>query len=441
MQLDVSVVNVALGALKVAFDTDLKGLEWVVNSYALTFSALLIGGGAFGDRFGARAVFVGGFVVFTVASVGCALADSMAMLVTQRCLQGVGAALLLPTSLTLIRISFHDPAARARAVATWGACGGLALAAGPVLGGLMIEHLGWRSVFLLNIPIGLLAVALIRRGAPPSPTTDKRIDAPGQLCSAASLAALTFALTEAGHRGWDRTTLLCLLAAAVFGALFVLVENKVADPMLPRRLARNRTLATTALCGAAINLTFYGTVFALSVYYQTILHYSAFRTGLAFVPLTAVLTVSTMASSRIAHRVGPTAIITTGFLVQCAGFLALSRLAPATSQWWLNGALVLVGVGSAMAVPSITNLMLAAVDKRDAGMASGLLASSRQVGGVVGVAVFGAFITSADVVPFTRGMSHAMLFAACIMLATAIVNLRASHRVAIPADPGAQPHP
>jgi DHA2 family methylenomycin A resistance protein-like MFS transporter len=428
VQLDVSVVNVALGVLKGALGTDLTGLQWVINSYALSFSALLVLGGAFGDRFGARAVFAAGFLVFTVASVGCGLAASTGMLIAMRCLQGVGAALLLPNSLTIIRISFHDPVSRASAVAIWGACGGLALAAGPVLGGLMIQHLGWRSVFFLNIPIGALAIFLIMRFAPPSPRVEKKADIPGQASAAICLAALTYALTESSREGWTAGPLMMLLIAVLFGLLFMRVEKRSASPMLPERLRRNRVLATTALLGAVINMTFYGTVFALSIYYQTILHYSSFRTGIAFVPLTAVLTVSTMASSRIARRISDTKIITFGFLLQCAGFLALSRLAITTPAWWLNGALMLVGIGSAVSVPSITNSMLAAVSREDAGIASGLMASARQMGGVVGVAVFGALIASGDTSSFMRGMSQAMLVAAFSLVATAIVNVKTRPR-------------
>lgn len=432
VQLDVSVVNVALGALKDAFGTDLTGLQWVINSYALTFSALLILGGAFGDRFGARTVFAAGFIVFTIASVGCGLAASTSMLIAMRCLQGAGAALLLPNSLTIIRISFHDPVRHASAVATWGACGGLALAAGPVLGGLMIQHLGWRSVFFLNIPIGILAIALIMRFAPPSPRVEKKADIPGQTSAAICLAALTYSLTESSRDGWTSGPLVTLLVALLFGLLFARVEKKSASPMLPERLRRNPILATTALCGAVINMTFYGTVFALSIYYQTILHYSSFRTGIAFIPLTAVLTVSTMVSSRIARRISDTKIITFGFLLQCVGFLALSRVTLSTAEWWLNGALMLVGIGSAVSVPSITNSMLASVSKHDAGIASGLMASARQMGGVAGVAVFGAMIASSDSSSFTRGMSHAMLFAALSLIVSAVVNAKTRQRNTLP---------
>jgi DHA2 family methylenomycin A resistance protein-like MFS transporter len=346
----------------------------------------------------------------------------MAMLIGMRIVQGIGAALLVPTSLTLIRISFQDHEKRRSAVAMWGACGGIALAAGPVIGGLLIESLGWRSIFLLNVPIGILAVALILRHAPQSPRTHQKVDAPGQICIAACLASLTYALTESGAIGWSTETLSILLLAGVCAVAFVLIERRIKHPMLPGRLAKNRILATTALAGAAINLTFYGTVFVFSIYFQLFLHYDAFRTGLAFIPLTAVLTVSTMLSSRIAKRVSAAKIITTGFLIQIVGFLALSQVTAQTSLWYLNVALMIVGIGSASSVPSITNSMLSAVSQQDAGMASGLMASARQLGGVIGVAVFGGLISSTAPEAFQRGLSSSMLVSAAALFLCICVN-------------------
>ncbi|WLH38307.1 MFS transporter [Pseudomonas sp. FP2196] len=422
VQLDVSIVNVGLGTLKAAFDTNLTGLQWVINSYALAFSALLILGGAWGDKFGAKTIFAVGFVIFTAASIGCGLSNSMTMLIGMRVVQGIGAALLVPTSLTLIRVSFQDPEKRRSAVAMWGACGGIALAAGPVIGGLLIESLGWRSIFLLNVPIGILAVVLILRHAPQSPRTDQKVDALGQICIAACLASLTYALTESGAIGWSTETLSILLLAGVCAVAFVLIERRIKHPMLPARLAKNRILATTALAGAAINLTFYGTVFVFSIYFQLFLHYDAFRTGLAFIPLTAVLTISTMVSSRIAKRVSAAKIITTGFLIQIIGFLALSQVTAQTSLWYLNVALMIVGIGSASSVPSITNSMLSAVSQQDAGMASGLMASARQLGGVIGVAVFGGLISSTAPEAFAQGLSNSMLLSAAALLFCICVN-------------------
>lgn len=421
VQLDVSVVNVGLGALKNAFDTNLTGLQWVINSYALAFSALLILGGAAGDKFGAKTVFAFGFMLFTAASIGCGLSDSMSMLIGMRIVQGMGAALLVPTSLTLIRLAFEDPARRRSAVAMWGACGGIALAAGPVMGGLLIEYWGWRSVFLLNVPIGFVAVGLITRYAPVSPRVDKKLDIPGQISIAICLASLTYALTESSAKGWVTETISAMSVAVLCAIAFVMIERQVKNPMLPERLARNKILGTTALAGAAINLTFYGTVFVFSIYFQSFLHYDAFRTGLAFIPLTAVLTISTMVSSRIAKRVSAQRIITVGFLIQAMGFLALSRVTPDTSFWYLNIALMVVGIGSATSVPSITNSMLSSVSAHDAGMASGLMASARQLGGVIGVAVFGAMITSTEPEAFSRGLSTAMTVSAAVLLFCIIV--------------------
>lgn len=433
VQLDVSVVNVGLGALKSAFGSDLTGLQWVINSYALPFSALLILGGAWGDKWGAKSVFAAGFAVFTLASVGCGLADSMTQLITLRVVQGIGAALLIPTSLTLIRVSFHDPSARRSAVALWGACGGIALAAGPVIGGLMIEYFGWRSVFLLNIPIGLLAIGLILRYAPASPRVDKQVDIPGQISIAICLASLTYGLTESSAKGWIGETLAAMAIAVICALAFRVIERRVKHPMLPTRLATNKVLGSMALAGAAINLTFYGTVFVFSIYFQTFLHYDAFETGLSFIPLTAVLTLSTMLSARFAKRFSATRIITTGFTVQIIGFIALSQTTPHTSLWQLNGALMLVGIGSAMSVPSITNSMLSSVTQHDAGIASGLMASARQLGGVIGVAVFGTLIAHSDEASFSYGMSKAMLFSALTLLICIGVNLYVSRQTRVPA--------
>lgn len=417
VQLDVSVVNVGLGSLKHAFNTNLTGLQWVINSYALVFAALLIIGGALGDKFGARNIFTWGFALFTIGSVGCGLANSMSTLIALRGVQGIGAALLVPTSLTLIRLSFTDPSMRRTAVATWGACGGIALAAGPVLGGGLIQYFGWRSVFLINVPLGLLAIFLILRSASASPRVDKKIDVLGQVTIAISIAALTYALTQSSSEGWARGPLTMMVVAVVFLVLFIMVQRRVKFPMLPARLAKNKVLATTALCGAVINLTFYGTVFDLSIYFQSILHYDSIKTGLSFIPLTAVLTISTMISTRVARKVSDKRIITTGFSVQIIGFILLSQLTESSSLWFLNGTLMMVGIGSAMSVPSITNSMLSSVSQHDAGMASGLMTSARQIGGVIGVGLFGAMIAQSDLTSFPSGMAHGMwLSALCLFL-------------------------
>lgn len=202
--LDVSVVNVALESLRVGFDTDVAGLQWVVNAYTLIFAALLLTTGALGDRLGAKRVFMAGLAVFTLASLGCGLATSLGALITARIVQGLGAAMLVPTSLSLLQQAFPDPVARSRAVGWWGAAGGIALAAGPVLGGLLVTHIGWRSIFLINLPIGLLGLWLALRNAPAALTRpSKGFDLPGQCTAILALGSLTAALTEASRLGWQ----------------------------------------------------------------------------------------------------------------------------------------------------------------------------------------------------------------------------------------------
>jgi len=423
VQLDVSVVNVGLGALKSAFGTDLTGLQWVINSYALVFSALLILGGGLGDKWGAKGVFVFGFVVFTLASIGCGLADSMPTLIAMRCVQGLGAAFLIPTSLTLIRQNFSDPDKRRSAVALWGACGGIALAAGPVLGGFMIQYLGWRSVFLVNVPLGLLAIYLTWRFTPASPRTDNKVDVWGQFSIATCLALLTYGLTEASGLGWTTVPLSSMGLAALALAVFMVIEARVSAPMLPARLARNNVLLAMMFTGAVINLTFYGVVFVLSIYFQTILHYDAVRTGLAFIPLTAVMAVSSLTSARVARRISALKIMTTGSALQVVGFLLLAHVSPDSSAWLLNGALMIVGIGSASTVPSMNNSMLAAVSQTDAGMASGLMSSARQLGGVIGVAVFGILISQDAPAAFANGMSLSMRVCVGALLVCIVANL------------------
>lgn len=422
VQLDVSVVNVGLGALKSAFNTNLTGLQWVINSYALVFSALLILGGGLGDKFGAKRVFIFGFAVFTLASTGCGMATNMPILIAMRCVQGIGAAFLIPTSLMLIRQNFKDLNQRRSAVALWGACGGIALAAGPVLGGIMIEHLGWRSVFLINIALGILAIMLTLRFTPASSRIDKKIDVAGQISIAISLALLTYALTEASSLGWSVIPVSSMGLAALALAVFMLVETKAQAPMLPARLARNNVLLGTMFTGAVINLTFFGVVFVLSIYFQTILHYDALHTGLAFIPLTAVMTVSSLTSARIAKRISALSIMTTGLALQIVGFALLSQIGPESSFWLLNGALMIVGIGSASTVPSMNNSMLAAVSPEDAGMASGLMSSARQLGGVVGVAVFGILIASDDSTAFANGMSESMWVCVAALVICILLN-------------------
>jgi DHA2 family methylenomycin A resistance protein-like MFS transporter len=421
VQLDVSVVNVGLGALQRAFDSDLNGMQWVVNSYALLFSALLILAAGLGDKWGAKPVFAMGFGIFTLASIGCGVASSLPMLIAMRCVQGLGAAFLIPTSLTLIRINVADRHRRESAVALWGACGGIALAAGPVIGGFLIDHVGWRGVFLVNIPIGILAIALTIRYTPQSPHIETELHLSAQLALAIALALMTCGLTSVTGLGWTFIPTSCLFLAAVFVAIFVWLERRSSSPLIPARLARNRVLIATMITGSIINLSFYGVVFVLSIYFQTLLHLDAMHTGLAFIPLTAVMTASSLLSARVTRGMRHSEVMTAGLLLQLVGFGLLSFANPSSAAWLLNGALIIVGIGSASTVPAMNNAMLASVTQLDAGIASGLMSSARQAGGIIGVAAFGFLISSTDHAEFTAGMSTSMMICAAAVGGCALV--------------------
>lgn len=277
--LDVSVVNVASKALTAEFGDSLAGLEWVINGYTLTFAAFLLTAGALGDRFDPRRIFVAGFALFAVTSLACGAAPTLATLIAARVLQGVGAALIVPSSLSLVNTNFPDPAQRTRAVSLWAAAGGLALALGPVVGGLLVDTLGWRSIFYVNIPIAAVGILLTQRyaqAAPPrDPSRRRSLDLPGQLLAIAGLGALTTAIVEANARGWgDALVVTCIVvfAAALIG--FLAVERRSADPMLPLHLFGRRAFSATSLIGVLLNFAFYGLIFVFSLFFQQVWEYS-----------------------------------------------------------------------------------------------------------------------------------------------------------------------
>ncbi|KAF1071796.1 MAG: Multidrug resistance protein Stp [Pseudomonas citronellolis] len=418
---DVSVVNVALDALRTAFTADMSGLQWVVNAYALVFAAALLLAGALGDRFGARRVFMGGFALFTVASLGCGLAPSLAGLIGWRVAQGLGAALLVPTSLAVLRQAFDDAQARGRAIGWWGAAGGIALAAGPVLGGLLVAHLGWRSIFLLNLPVGLLGLWLAARYAPHSPKQAQRsLDLPGQVTCALSLALLTFGLTEAGVRGWGDGEVLGLFIGAGLAALaFFRLQAGNPQAMLPLALLRQRTVASAMLIGLVANLSFYGVVFALSLFFQSVWQLDPQRTGLAFLPMTAVLMAMNLLAGRLAGRCSERRLVALGLALSALGYAALLPGVAQGAYAWLMLPMLLAGAGIALAIPTFTHAVLTAVPAQRAGIAAGLLNAARQLGGVIGVALFGGFIRNPQPAALVHGLQQALLVCAVLLLGAA----------------------
>jgi DHA2 family methylenomycin A resistance protein-like MFS transporter len=403
VQLDVSVVNVAIKPIGAQLGGSVSGLQWVVDAYTVAFAALILSAGALGDRVGARRVFVAGFGIFTLASAACGLAPTLGTLVAARAVQGVGAAVLVPCSLTLLNHAYADRDARARAVGLWAAGASVALSAGPLVGGILTSTVGWRAIFFINAPIGVLGIALtLRHAQETSRSPERGIDLPGQASAVIALVALAAAMVEGGQRGFGSAPVLTGFAvAAMAGAGFLVVEARRAKPMLPLGLFRSRTFSAATAIGLVINVAFYGLIFVLSLYFQTSRHYSALTTGLAFAPCTATVLAGNLLAGRISGSIGARRVLAGASALIAASLAGLLFIGAATSYVAIVGQLVLLGFGLGLVVPTMTAALLGSVDASQSGIASGTLNTARQVGSVIGVALFGSF-AAGDLVPGLR---------------------------------------
>ncbi|EEA04146.1 drug resistance transporter, EmrB/QacA subfamily [Burkholderia sp. H160] len=422
--LDVTVVNVALARMRDSLALDSTALEWVVNAYTLAFASLLLSAGALADRFGARRVFLAGFVVFTCASVGCGLSGGAAMLIVARVLQGVGAALCVPSSLALLAAAFPDPKARAKAVSVWAGTAALALGAGPLVGGLLVDRFGWPAIFLINVPIGVAGIWLTVAHAPDTlGHASRRIDLAGQTLAVIALVGLTYAVVECGRPGWTSVTVMMGLAvAAVAGGLFVVVEARHAQPLLPLALFRNAAVNVSSLTGLSLNFGYYGLMFAMSLFFQNARHDTPLETGLAFLPMTAVVAVANIASGSLTARFGYRLPMVVGQALAALGYLSLVFVRVDSSALAVSLPLLTVGVGVALAVPSINTAVLTHVDPSYLGVASGVLNTARQIGGVLGVGLFGSLVRP-EFNNLAEGLHLAVILAALVTLASLLSTL------------------
>jgi DHA2 family methylenomycin A resistance protein-like MFS transporter len=419
--IDVSAVNIALPAIRDSLGSGMSGLQWVVDAYTLMFAALMLSAGALSDRTGARRAYAWGITLFTLASLACALAPGIGVLIAARVAQGTAAAVVMPASLALIRQAYGDARARARAIALWTVGGSVAMAAGPVLGGLLTDSAGWRAVFLLNLPVGAVVLALLIR-VPRSPRRPAALDVGGQLTAVLALAGLAFAVIEGGHMGWTSGPVLGAAALAlVSGCAFRVVEARHRRPMVPLTMLRDRRVAVSLVVGFAVNAAFYGGIFLLGLYYQQLRGMSAIEAGLMFVPMSAVVTTTNLVSPRLAERVGRRPVIVAGQLVFTGAMLAMLPLAAHTPVWLVLVLLLPLSIGGALAVPALTALLMDAVPQERAGTASGLLNSLRQTGGALSVAVFGSLLVGPAGVFSLPGMRVGLVTVAALLLATALL--------------------
>ncbi|MBT0724880.1 MFS transporter [Rosenbergiella sp. S61] len=415
--LDTSVVNVAVDSIRSTFHTDMLGIQWVINSYSIVFSTLLLTAGSLGDRYGSKPIFLAGFFLFTIGSILCGFSGTLGALIFSRVIQGLGAALLVPTSLSIIRTIFEDPTSRGKAVGWWGASGGIALAAGPVVGGLFISHFGWPSIFLLNVPLGIISFGIVLIYAPSKKTKNsEKLDNYGQLLSAFTLSLLTYGLIEASQSGWGSlAVIISFIGSALSALLLILVERSHSNPIIPLKLFRSSVLGVAIIIGLIANLTFYGIIFVLSLYFQLVKHFTPEEVGTAFLPMMSSLFLVNIIAGRLLPRVGPKFLTSLGLIISALGYLLLLLAIQSPHQWETSVAMLLSGSGIALAIPSITSATLHSTPVEKAGIASGLLNSARQVGGIIGVAIFGNLINVSTSTQFIGGVKI-VLVVSCILL-------------------------
>ena len=419
VQLDVTIVNTALHSISGTLVGGVSELQWVVSAYTIAFAAFILTAGALGDRIGAKRIFMAGFVIFTAASAACAWAPSAAILIAARCVQGLAAAILVPNSLALLSHTYADEKARGRAVAVWAAGASLALTAGPFVGGALITLVGWRSIFLVNLPIGLAGLWLTWCFAgETSRSPEREIDLPGQIAAIAALGSLAGAIIEGGSLGWENPFVLAGFAIfALFGLLFVWRELRAAQPMLPLSLFKHRMFALTSLIGLLVNVALYGLIFVLSLYFQQVNGLSAFQTGLAFVPMMGVVLPVNLIAPVITERFGAPATIAAGAMLSAAGCLAALGIQADTSYWAICAQLIAMSSGLGLLVPPLTSTLLGSVEKSRSGIAAGVLNATRQTGSVLGVALFGSLVGQSGT--FMAGLHASLTIAAGVLIAAA----------------------
>ena len=423
--LDVTIVNVALPRIGSGLGTQLSGLQWIVDGYAIALAAVLLTGGTVGDLHGHKRVVLCGLAVFGAASLGCGLAPSTGVLVGARVIQGVGAALLLPGTLAIISEAYPGRGERARAIGIWAGVGSVALPAGPLLGGALVQGIGWRAVFVINVPIVLIAGIVAARVVRESRETQTRnMDRAGVLLGGLLLVAITFAVVEAGHTGRDGLVVTAIVLAVVLLVAFLAVERSRVDPMLPLELFRRPAFSTANAVAAVMNVGTLGLLFLLTMYLQTVQGRSALAAGVAVLPLFLPLSLLAPVAGRLTARVGPRLPMAGGLVVSATGVALLARLQPDSGYGTLLVAMLLWGIGMGLLTPAVVAAALDAVPLGRAGLASGVNNTARQAGGAIGIAAFGALAGSAaDSDSFISGLHTAGLVTAALFLTATLATL------------------
>ncbi|HTI33461.1 MAG TPA: MFS transporter [Miltoncostaea sp.] len=415
--LDTTILNVALPAIGEDLGAATGDLQWVVNAYTIAFGALLLSGGALSDRLGTLRVYTWGLAGFGVASLLCAVAPALGLLIAGRALQGVAAAVMVPSSLSLIAHTFPEPRARAKAVGIWIGSSGIAASAGPLLGGILVDAVSWRAVFVVNLPVVVAGVLVSRWAVPPVPRGPGRaLDLPGQALAVLVLVSLSAGFIESGEHPWSSAWVVVPLLVGIVGiGAFIAVERRHHDPVMPLGLFRERRVAAANTIGLLVNLGYYGQLFVLSLYFQEVMGLSPLQAGLAFLPLFGATFVLSWAAGHMTARSGPAKPMAIGLAVGLVGFLLLLQVGDDTSYAALIPALLLVSLGAFIPAP-LSEAVIAAAPQARSGVVSGVLNAMRQTGGAIGVALLGSLVASGA---FVDGMHQALL----ISVATYVLSL------------------
>jgi DHA2 family methylenomycin A resistance protein-like MFS transporter len=419
--LDTTVVNLALPRIGNSLGGGVSGLQWVVDGYTIVIGTLVLSAGSVSDRIGAGAAYTRGLVLFGLSSAACGVAPSLGVLLAARIVQGTGAALMLPSSLALAGHARQDPHEQARAVALWATAGGVAVSAGPIVGGLLTQDLGWRSVFFINVPIVALALAGMR-AAPAIERRRSSVDLPGQIAAGLALAGLTYGVIEGGHDGFGAAQVIVTLALGVTAAVaFLLIEARVSRPAVPVRLLANRVALGTSGVGMATFFSIYGVIFTLSLYFQRVLHHGPAVSGLLFLPMTILITLATLNLATIITRCGIWVPMTIGLLLMASSALMMLTLSDHSSSWQIGLVTLPLGVGSGFVGPCLPVGLLSAIPSEQAGVASGVANAIRQGAATIGVAAFGALFGAH--VGFIVGMHRAFVVSLSALVIAIVLAL------------------
>jgi EmrB/QacA subfamily drug resistance transporter len=407
--MDVTIVNVALPSIQRDLNVSLSGLQWTIDAYILVLASLLMAAGSTADRLGRRRTFQTGLVVFTAGSLLCSLAPGLGWLIAFRMVQAVGASMLNPVAMSIITNVFTEPRERARAIGVWGGVVGISLGLGPVVGGVLIETVGWRSIFWINIPIGITAIVLTARFVPESRAPRaRRVDAVGQLLVIVALASLTYAIIEAPQAGWTSPTTLGLFALS-FSAIGMLVayEPRRVDPLLELRFFRSAPFSGATVIAVSAFGGFSGFLFLNTLYLQEVRGLSALQAGLCTLPLAVMTLIFAPLSGRLVGSRGPRLPLLAAGAAMCAGALMLVSLGADTSLSWVLASYVVFGLGFGLVNAPITNTALSGMPRSQAGVAAAIASTSRQVGAALGVAVVGSVLSSGLSGPLATGFVEA----------------------------------